>query len=275
VNEHVFASASTDGVIILWDVMTLQVKRKLNDVAPLLANPEPSSPTSIIKSKSAQPSPNSPKSTINRKVFNFTVINDRYLGVAIGKGFRIYDIETGDTILFHDDAHRASVNKIIPLHRGSVIVTCSDDSEIKIWNSHRQLRRSKKSLMTPSSVTPQSKRNSMKLFTTAEIIGVNETMQATLIGEMALHTKAIQDIVPLSYHSFASCGADMMILVWKDSRMERRLRSFYAMQHLQASNQTNVNQYVSPPQKLPRVQSQPSPMRRIIINDMEGGETDH
>jgi WD40 repeat protein len=267
VNDFLFASASVDGVIIIWDILTLMPKQVLNDTVQ-----SPVTPTK----KPVKKSPNSPnaKTLLTRKVFNMTVINDKYLGVAIGKGFKVYEIETGDLLLYQDEAHYANVNKLIPLHRGSVIVTCSDDSEIKIWNAHRQLRKKKGAIsQTPSSMvsgmTPYSsgkktpRKKELFVATTVEP-HVNETMQATLIGEMALHTKAVQDIVPLSYHSFASCGADVSILIWKDSRMERRLRSFYALQHIHIANQKSV--------KLIKSDSQ-SNVRRVLLGEYEVEET--
>jgi WD40 repeat protein len=296
VNEFMFASASTDGVIILWDTTTLEAKRKLNEFVPLLIPTQDQKPTQPIrrvpsllaKTTMKQEVSITPptKSTLNRKIFHIIVINDKYLGVAIGRGFKVYDIETGDLLLVQDEAHRANLNKLIPLHRGNVIVTCSDDSEIRIWNTHRQLRRVKtKNINTPTPTTPLSlisprsaKRNSRKnvdstFFSTSQTAdtsvnsSTNEAIQATLIGEMALHSKAVQDIVPLSYHSFASCGADVMILVWKDARVERRIRSYFAFQHLQSMNKLNMYSPRSKP--IQKSNSQQNLVRRVLLADIE------
>lgn len=52
------------------------------------------------------------------------------------------------------------------------------------------------------------------------------------IGELHLHTKAIYYLLPLNEYSFASCGADALLMVWKDGRMERLKRSYLAHKYL-------------------------------------------
>jgi hypothetical protein len=52
------------------------------------------------------------------------------------------------------------------------------------------------------------------------------------IGELHLHTKAIYYLLPLNEYSFASCGADALLMIWKDGRMERLKRSYLAHKYL-------------------------------------------
>lgn len=39
-------------------------------------------------------------------------------------------------------------------------------------------------------------------------------------------------MLPISDYCFASCGADNLVVIWKDGRMEKLKRSFFAQRYL-------------------------------------------
>jgi len=164
-------------------------------------------------------------------VRHLSVINTRYLSAAIGKNILVYDVETGQSIFKVEEAHEADVVKIISLHNGNVLITCSEDSKIKVWNTFGQFptalslfnkQQANKEASSSRSSSPRSKRKHSSK---------ESAVHPAFLGELSLHSQAIHDLLPLSPYSFASCGADKLIMIWKDDRIEKRIRSFYAYKH--------------------------------------------
>jgi len=105
------ASASLDGEIKLWSMKTLNCVKSLNYGQEY-------------------------RDTDHR--FTFAVqhllpIDDRYLLSAVGVGFSLWDVITGECLVNCAKAHRAAVEHVITLYNNERIVTCSADSSLRIW----------------------------------------------------------------------------------------------------------------------------------------------
>ena len=118
VNQTQFASGSLDGSIVIWHADTLKPSRVLSF-------------------------PDRYRSEVDH-IFTYHVrslasLNQRYLVCAIGNGFAVFDLYTGERILDKPDAHDAACLQVLPLYRGRKIVTCSDDATIRLWGAAQEL----------------------------------------------------------------------------------------------------------------------------------------
>lgn len=114
VNQTQFASGSLDGCIVVWNADALKPAR-------ILAFPEKY------------------RSDIDH-VYAFHVrslfaLNHRFLIAAIGNGFALFDLYTGERLLDKPDAHDAPCQQVVSLYRGRKLLTCSDDGTIKLWGA--------------------------------------------------------------------------------------------------------------------------------------------
>jgi WD40 repeat protein len=260
-----FASASIDGAIYIWDSTLLQCVRKLNEpIAVPVRKSSAASNTSADNDQQTsggtdnnQPDMETLTNEITahqpklRHVRHLSIINSRYLSAAIGKGIFVYDLDTAQCVFKVEDAHEADVVKVISLHNGSVLVSCSDDGMIKIWNTYAKfpaapslVLKHNSSTTTPTSgtTTPHTATSSPRLKDKSkQKQQQQQKIHPSLIGELPLHTEAVHDLLPISPYSFASCGADRMILIWKDCRLEKRIRSFYAFKYHNMHYNNNLN----------------------------------
>ncbi len=118
VNQTQFASGSLDGCIVVWNADALKPAR-------ILAFPEKY------------------RSEIDH-VFMYHVrslyaLNHRFLIAAIGNGFALFDLYTGERLLDKPDAHQASCLQVVSLYRGRKLLTCSDDGTMKLWGAAQGL----------------------------------------------------------------------------------------------------------------------------------------
>jgi WD40 repeat protein len=220
ISKTQFASGSLDGAIVIWHADTLKPAR-------ILAFP------------------NVYRSEIDHQyLFNvrsLELLNQRYLIVAVGNGFGIFDLYTGEKILEKKDAHDAACTKVLPLYRGKKIVSCSDDGTIRLWGpaqefdlllkqsgstgtggSHNQagntsangLITSPADLDTSPMVDPSQKEGTSfrNLFSSKKKNKINSPI---LIGEMNVHSGAVNSIMAINQTNFVSVGSDALVVVWK------------------------------------------------------------
>jgi len=193
VSETSFASGSLDGSVVVWHVDTL---------APLkvLDYPEHYYENHIFTS------------SIN----HITVFSERYLGAAVGRGFKVYDINTGECVAHCKDAHDANVTRILCMYERTRIVSCSADSSIKLWGIR----------LESSSLTSRSTFGRLRSAPTNPVC----------LGDMWGHSDAVYDMVALSESALCTCSADGVVILWKDGREQTEIRNQIAaislMQHL-------------------------------------------
>ena len=250
-----FASGSLDGAIVIWHADTLKPSK-------ILAFPE--------KYK-----------TELDHVYKFHVrslhaLNQRYLVCAVGNGFALYDLYTGERVLDKPDAHDAVCVKVLPLYKGKKIVTCSDDSTIKLWGAppdldvssisgnatqgsnannansnvnspHANSNNNTSSTSSPgsSSSTPvQMQSVSKESGTTFRNLFSKKktrTNAPILLGEMVVHTAAVNDILVINQSTFVSVGSEGLVVVWRDSKVQKKLRNNLANANLLLYTTAAVN----------------------------------
>eukprot|EP01101_Sappina_pedata_P013233 TRINITY_DN9507_c0_g1_i1.p1 TRINITY_DN9507_c0_g1~~TRINITY_DN9507_c0_g1_i1.p1 ORF type:complete len:435 (-),score=99.84 TRINITY_DN9507_c0_g1_i1:38-1207(-) len=203
-NSSIFLSGSSDGMIVMWNEGLL-------------------TPLGIVSD------PENPK-----PVWGITLLSERCFGAAIGSGFRIFDIATEDCILEVDEAHKSDVSSMITLFEGRFLVTCSADSAIKLWDisafssichngkfidpvwtKSKELKPKEISVFHyfrthPNDAKAPFMKNSLNA-------AKNKPVRPQPLGELLGHTEHINSMVKLSDKTFASCGRDALILLWKDA----------------------------------------------------------
>jgi WD40 repeat protein len=145
-------------------------------------------------------------------------VDKKYLAAAIGTGFRIYDVGTGECAMEVKNAHEAEVNHLISLYDGfeqmlgefdlsrTRLASCSADSSIKLWGTTQRLnfrKREKVSIDT----------NAQKSGRLPKIGSVK--MEPVCLGEMWGHGDSVNQLLAFTENSFASCGSDSTLILWK------------------------------------------------------------
>ncbi len=216
INQTQSASGSLDGAIVVWNADTLKP-------AKVLSFPD--------RYRSEQ------DHIFLFHVRSLAALNQRYLICAIGSGFALFDLFTGERVLDKPDAHDAACLQVLPLYRGRKIVSCSDDGMIRLWGATQELDllvrgaaggsaavdspsvlgSSPSSISSAESTTPF--RN---LFSSKKKAKVNAPL---LLGEMTVHSGSVLSVVGVNQTSFVSVGSDGLVVVWKDSRIQKQLRN--------------------------------------------------
>eukprot|EP00002_Diphylleia_rotans_P012904 TRINITY_DN2519_c0_g1_i3.p1 TRINITY_DN2519_c0_g1~~TRINITY_DN2519_c0_g1_i3.p1 ORF type:complete len:492 (-),score=97.84 TRINITY_DN2519_c0_g1_i3:711-2186(-) len=134
---------------------------------------------------------------------------ESYIVAAVGYGFGIFNTSTGATELERLDAHEAEVTHIIPLVDKSRIVTCSVDSKIRVWT----IKPISSGIMLGKDKSTHSKK-------------------AYLLADLTGHSGAVNALLACSDSHFVSAGADGLLIMWKESRDENRMRDAIATESL-------------------------------------------
>lgn len=179
-NSDLFVSASLDGVIIVWKE-DLTVHKKLSFPDKYLSQDD-------------------------HKYFcavnNLHVIGTRFVAACIGKGFKIYDVLTGDLLLHCVNAHESSVQSIIAIRNGSRLITASLDGKLKLWCSRPEF------FFDDPDFTQRVKK--MKGSSTKPLF------IASCLGEMHVHGDEVNHLVKINENSFASGSHDHLVVLWHD-----------------------------------------------------------
>lgn len=108
---NAFATGSLDGEIAIWDADTFVQLRMLN-FHELHQDP-----------------------STHRFVYSVQCLQacGSLLVAAIGAGFEVYDLETGQLLAAAPSAHHAPINHLLVLQGGLRVLTCSDDTLVRLW----------------------------------------------------------------------------------------------------------------------------------------------
>jgi WD40 repeat protein len=245
-----FVSAAMDGSIIAWNCDTLTPLYQLEF-------------------------PDKFKSDNNQYIFSVAhleKLGHNYIAACFGRGFRVYDMSTGDCVLDCINAHEASVSWLIPLYNGTRFVTSAADASIRLWGTKEEMNfrnlqtnaisQNLTSLSASSSISSDSSSfevhsyNSVEEFYSLRNIASpqrsrlisqarknqlrsikNKNMKKgqftpILLGEMWAHSRGVNALLPLDEYSFASAASDGLIILWKDGKIESEHRSEYALKYL-------------------------------------------
>jgi hypothetical protein len=184
-----FASASLDGVIVVWQMESLTPLKRLS---------YPDKFVSIDQ---------------NRKFYahavnHLLVLNQTYLAACIGNGFQIFNINTGESVMQKSDAHESTVYCIISVSGGKRFLTCSADAQIKFWGNSNDF-----SFSEDSDNLRHSKRKG------------SHNIQVVSLGEMWGHTDQVKTLLKLSETAFVSGGHDNLIILWRDGEEQSLIRN--------------------------------------------------
>jgi WD40 repeat protein len=106
-----FASASLDGAIVLWSVLTLQPTRRLN---------QPDVYINQMKMMTCAVSTLLPLDA------------GRKLAASVGKCVVVFDVASGQLVQRTSDVHESSVHCLLSLDDGARAVTCGGDAVVKV-----------------------------------------------------------------------------------------------------------------------------------------------
>eukprot|EP00048_Salpingoeca_helianthica_P020144 m.5064 g.5064 ORF g.5064 m.5064 type:complete len:457 (+) comp4441_c0_seq2:183-1553(+) len=205
ISEAQFASGGLDGSLFLFSSHTY--KR-----------------TSWTSQRATFDKEKMPASSLTYYAVNHMTVFERFIFVAIGHGFAIYDSsgEGGEPLVDVPRAHRSTVNRIVVLPRGLRFVTCGDDNAIRLW-SFEDCQPKIESFGAPK----------LPSLDTALAKARERGVKPTCIGEMLGHSDAVTFLVDLPRaQAFVSCSADKTCIVWRSGDQESSLRCREAARNL-------------------------------------------
>eukprot|EP01103_Thecamoeba_quadrilineata_P019452 TRINITY_DN788_c0_g1_i1.p1 TRINITY_DN788_c0_g1~~TRINITY_DN788_c0_g1_i1.p1 ORF type:complete len:254 (-),score=20.17 TRINITY_DN788_c0_g1_i1:63-824(-) len=229
-----FVSGSLDGVLVVWLQENLLPLKILNN-----------------------PDPYRDDNSYLYPIWHLTPLSDRYLAATMGKGFRIYDLDTDECLVNCDRAHDAVVAQVIQIFNGKLLLSCSTDSLIRVWDTSdiKNLTTAKLSYMasckTGREVSRLHYNRRLERERNASIVGANTVSETTTrgnpekdvrrkIGELRGHSSDVHGVLAFPPYSFISCGADGLVLLWKDGDGGRKLEDHEVYQVLMERQKTRA-----------------------------------
>jgi len=197
VSTSCFASGSLDGLIVIWSSSTLQPARQLNNVAEYEGS--------------------------NRR-FPYSVqclmcVQERYLFAAIGCGFYVFDVNSGNEALVvqKKTAHYSKITCMGFASEGELLVTCSEDKSLRLWGR----------LPSAGETTAVT---TMERFTGLVSQELHQRIskkpwEPQLLGECLAHGGSVQAFLDFDHEGIVSCGADGIVIVWKNAEMQKVRRN--------------------------------------------------
>lgn len=163
----------------------------------------------------------------HRRIESWTVrhllpLNRRFLAACIANGFAVYDALTGACVVHISQAHESAVQHMIALDGGARLLTCAADGTIRVWR------------LVDVDLNPahdEGDEASTPSFSTTPLFGSRAARPASpvLLGELYGHSDAVQALLVLEESaSFASCGSDAAVILWKDGAVEQEIRNHIA-----------------------------------------------
>ena len=140
-------------------------------------------------------------------VTSLRALGRQFLGAAIGKSFYIYHVQSRRCIMRFENAHKCDVSALIPLYGGRQIVTCAEDHNIFVWEAAN-----------------------LGDFTQSRFL-FSKKLELEKVHTLSGHMGGVTDLLRLSSTSFASCGRDGAVILWKDAETETLRRNAVAHAH--------------------------------------------
>ncbi|WAR01029.1 WDR41-like protein [Mya arenaria] len=197
VTDDVFASASLDGTIKLWNTDTLASYLCFNSVND----------------------PEGPNKTFPYSVQTLICLNQRYLCAGIGTGFALFDTETGKTVLHKQNAHHSKINHLTFLCDGLYLATGAVDGAIRLWSCVDVVRD------CINGDQGEASRFLIAQHGLYEMWYKMEVQRVSLVGECLAHDGPVQALLNCDNESLVSCGVDGLVIVWKNENIQMLKRS--------------------------------------------------
>lgn len=112
-SDGIFATASLDGIILLWSAFSVTKIKTLNYHAQY------KTPDSHIYLCS---------------VSSLVALDNYMIAAAIGHGFAVYNINTGQDVARVASAHEADIQHMLLLANGRLLLTAAADAHIRLWS---------------------------------------------------------------------------------------------------------------------------------------------
>ncbi|XP_071964919.1 WD repeat-containing protein 41-like [Antedon mediterranea] len=188
ISDSVFCSASLDGAISVWSTHALNCTQELN------------------KFEDYKEHYNFPHS-----VQYLLPIQERYVFAAIANGFSLYDVFTGKCLVNMSNAHFSSVTSLAMIYGGEFLASSSEDGTIRLWGCNE-----KHSPTTES--TSEFKKELSHFFgnNVQSNSPPKQPYQPSLLGQCMAHSGAINAFLDCGREGLVSCGADSLLIMWKD-----------------------------------------------------------
>ncbi|KAK7116743.1 WD repeat-containing protein 41-like [Littorina saxatilis] len=203
ISDSCFGSGSIDGTIILWTAHNLLPAKQFNTVSEYQG---------VTKG-------------FPYSVQSLFCVQERYLFAAIGTGFCVFDVAPGkERLLVRKlEAHYSKISHLGFACEGVYLVTCSEDGSIRIWGRPPAdgADAEGKELLTMS---PMERFTGMS---DIELLQINEdkVWSPQLLGECLGHAGTVQSFLDYDHEGLVSCGADGLVIIWKNAEMQKVRRN--------------------------------------------------
>ncbi|XP_071488469.1 WD repeat-containing protein 41-like [Diadema antillarum] len=207
VSDSYFASASLDGTVKVWNTRTLGTSRQLNHIKDYERNGFPWC------------------------VRHMLPLDKNHLCVTIGSGLAIFDIISGDCLWKQLKAHYSKITFVSVVYDGKFLATCSEDGMVRLWGVDTRLKVAEEgdysgeefSLHKFDSIVQASRQSkeTRRLFRREE----SRPPILCLQGECVAHSGAVQMVLDFREEGMVSCGADGLVILWKDGVTESNKRN--------------------------------------------------
>eukprot|EP00742_Colponemidia_sp_Colp-10_P007582 GILJ01008173.1.p1 GENE.GILJ01008173.1~~GILJ01008173.1.p1 ORF type:complete len:787 (-),score=114.53 GILJ01008173.1:134-2446(-) len=221
ITDSILASGSVDGAIVIWrddPSSHLRCTHFFNYFDRYRIRVSPTSPY-----------------TFPYAVHSMHRLSDRYLLALCDRSMYVYDVVAGVQVAESKEAHQQPITSAMLLLDSfvTILVTSSIDSRLKVW---QLITTQKKAVKTSSNSSSSSSFNNTNI--NGLVNGSNVSKDATVSGlkcraDLFAHNGAIRGLLRLTDYSFASCGDDGHVMLWKDGAVEREVRNSYAITSMQ------------------------------------------
>ncbi|KAK7481356.1 hypothetical protein BaRGS_00027436 [Batillaria attramentaria] len=203
ISDSCFGSGSIDGTIILWTAHNLLPAKQFNTVSEY----------------------HGASRGFPYSVQSLFCVQERYLFAAIGSGFCVFDVSPGKERLLVKklEAHYSKISLLGFACEGVYLVTCSEDGSIRIWgrpplDGDDALDKELLALSPMERFTGMSD---------GELLQINEdnVWCPSLLGECLGHASTVQSFLDFDHEGLVSCGADGLVIVWKNAEMQKVRRN--------------------------------------------------
>ncbi|RUS88625.1 hypothetical protein EGW08_003584, partial [Elysia chlorotica] len=145
----------------------------------------------------------------------------RYLFAGTGYGFFAFDV-TADTEKVVLQKRRAHLSKITCMGLacgGEFLVTCSEDKCLRLWGR-------KPSADPWHDGVPLTPMERFTGLSSSELINSQAGLwEPNLLGECCAHGGSVQGFLDFDHEGIVSCGADGLVIIWKNWEMQKVRRN--------------------------------------------------
>ncbi|XP_048736638.1 WD repeat-containing protein 41-like isoform X2 [Ostrea edulis] len=204
VSDKLFASGSLDGMILLWSSETFMPMKKLNTMSEYKG-----------------------KSHIYPYSVQFIACeNQRYLLAAIGCGFAMFDTLYSKLLCKKLNAHYSKVTQLTFVCDGLLLATCSEDGSIRLWGQRSHSNPNEQLTVKASmGLSPIERFLDINFGQLHHNKGPDPFPEPALVGECLGHCGSVMRIVDIGLEGMLSCGADNLVIAWKNSELQKMKRN--------------------------------------------------